>query len=268
MMDFFFSSYRLRMSLMLAVFLISAVVKTNAVAAPDRDGEKAESHQTPRECVILLHGLARTARSMAKMAEALEQEGYYVLNVDYPSREHPIEELAASVIPAAIRDCEPDAEKIHFVAHSLGAILVRYYLAGYTPPSLGRVVMLTPPNQGSEAVDMLKSMPGFYWLNGPAGGQLGTDEDSIPLQLPQVDYEVGVITGDKTINFILSWIIPGTDDGKVSIKRAQVAGMADFLITHHTHPYIMKADDVIEQTLSFLRQGRFDRSGERPATKP
>ena len=111
-------------------------------------------------------------------------------------------------------------------------------------------------------------MPGFYWFNGPAGGQLGTDEDSIPLQLPQVDYEVGVITGDRTINFNLSWIIPGADDGKVAVKRAQVEGMADFFVTHHTHPYIMKADDVIEQTLSFLRYGRFDRSGERTATQP
>lgn len=253
--------------LMFLVFLCSTVLTPQFGAAADLDDEKL-SGQPQRECVILLHGLARTSRSMEKMATALEQEGYNVLNVDYQSREQHIEELAASVIPTAVRDCGPDAVKIHFVAHSLGAILVRYYLAGNELPSLGRVVMLSPPNQGSEAVDILKKMPGFYRINGPAGGQLGTDEDSIPLQLPQVDYEVGVITGDRTINFILSGIIPGIDDGKVSIKSAQVAGMADFIVMHHAHPFIMKADDVIEQTLIFLQYGRFERDRERTATKP
>ena len=251
-----------------AVFLICVVLETAVLAASDPNDEKIVAGQPVRQCGILLHGLARTSRSMREMATALEQGGYRVLNVDYQSREQSIEELAASVIPAAIRDCGHDAEKIHFVAHSLGAILVRHYLAMNALPSLGRVVMLSPPNQGSEAVDLLKKMPGFYWLNGPAGMQLGTDADSIPLQLPQVDYEVGVITGDRTINFILSGIIPGIDDGKVSIKSAQVAGMADFIVMHHAHPFIMKADDVIEQTLFFLQYGRFERDRERTVTKP
>ena len=115
--------------LMFVVFLISAVQKTVVVAAPDKVDENVALDQSHRECVVLLHGLARTARSMRKMATALEQGGYHMLNVDYPSREHSIEELAASVIPTAIRDCGPDAVKIHFVAHSLGAIVVRYYLS-------------------------------------------------------------------------------------------------------------------------------------------
>jgi pimeloyl-ACP methyl ester carboxylesterase len=254
--------------LMFVVFLISAVLTPLVGVAADRDDEKMLAEQPQYECIVLLHGLARTSRSMQKMAIALEQGGYHILNVDYPSREHSIEELAASVIPTAIRDCGPEVEKIHFVAHSLGAILVRHYLAMNALPSLGRLVMLSPPNQGSEAVDLLKKMPGFYWLNGPAGMQLGTDENSIPLQLPPVDYEVGVITGDRSINFILSGIIPGIDDGKVAVEKAQVAGMADFMVMHHAHPFIMKADDVIEQTLIFLQYGRFEHNRERTAIKP
>ena len=134
---------------------------------------------------------------------------------------------------------------------------MRYYLANHELPSLGRVVMLSPPNQGSEVVDKLRNLPGFHWFNGPAGGQLGTDDASIPAQLPPVDYEVGVIAGDKTINFINSMLIPGEDDGKVSVKRTQVVGMVDFLITPHSHPFIMKANDVLEQTVYFLDHGHF-----------
>ncbi|WP_455222092.1 esterase/lipase family protein [Kaarinaea lacus] len=211
------------------------------------------------QCVVLLHGLARTASSMGEMEIALKENGYYVVNVDYPSREHKIEDLATTVISRSIAACEHHRpSKIHFVTHSLGGILVRYYLAHNTIDNLGRVVMLSPPNQGSEVVDALKDMPGFYLINGPAGEQLGTDDASIPNNLPPVDYDVGVITGDETINYILSMLIPGDDDGKVSIERAKVQGMLDFLIVHHSHPFIMEADDVITQTLTFLRDGKFD----------
>ena len=184
--------------------------------------------------------------------------------MDYPSRHHRVEALAMTFIPMAINDCDPESvDRIHFVTHSLGGILVRYYLAHHEIPDLGRVVMLSPPNQGSEAVDKLKKVPGFRWFNGPAFEQLGTDDAGIAAQLPPVDFEVGVMTGDRTINFINSMLIPGKDDGKVSVDRAQVAGMADFLITHHTHPLIMKAGDVIEQTVTFLKNGRFDHKASR-----
>ena len=246
------SAVSLRVILLFCTFLNMHVVACTLVEA-----------QSPRpthdECVILLHGLARTSKSMGKMEKALVQEGYRVLNVDYPSRHHRIGELATTVIPAAFNNCGPQSvSKFHFVTHSLGGILVRYYLANYELPRLGRVVMLSPPNQGSEAVDKLRKLPGFRWINGLAGEQLGTDEAGIPAQLPPVDYEVGVIAGDRTINFINSMLIPGKDDGKVSVKRTKVACMADFLITHHSHPFIMKADDVIEQTVFFLYHGRFD----------
>lgn len=219
------------------------------------------------QCVVLLHGLARTASSMEDMEEALLGKGYYVVNMDYPSREYNIEDLASSVIPESIAKCNNyNANKIHFVTHSMGGILVRHYLANDNIKNLGRVVMLSPPNQGSEVVDSLKDMPGFELINGPAGMQLGTDKASIPSQLPSVDYEVGVITGDTSINLILSTLIPGDDDGKVSIERAKVKGMADFLVVDHSHPFIMQADDVITQTISFLKFGRFEHdleNGER-----
>ena len=209
-------------------------------------------------CVILVHGLARSARSMNKMANALQRTRYNVVNLDYPSRHHPIEYLAENYFPPAIRQC--GNQKIHFVTHSMGGVLVRYYLSQHKLPKLGHVVMLSPPNQGSEVVDKLGELWAFEALNGPAGKQL-TTKNGLPNQLGAVDYPVGVITGDKSINLILSMLIPGTDDGKVSVERAKVEGMVDFLVVPHTHPLIMRSDHVIEQTLYFLRHKMFIKEG-------
>ena len=238
------------------IILFALVLSIAACATQPKPGLNTSKVD---QCVILLHGLARTSSSMETIEYALLANGYYVINVDYPSREHSIEHLASSVIPDRITTCNNHmAGDIHFVTHSLGGIIVRQFLVENKLANLGRVVMLSPPNQGSEVVDALKNIPGFYQINGPAGMQLGTDENSIPGNLPPVTYEVGVITGNETVNYILSMIIPGVDDGKVSIERAKVEGMTDFLVVGHSHPFIMKSDEVIAQTLAFLRAGQFN----------
>jgi hypothetical protein len=211
------------------------------------------------EQVILLHGLCRTSRSMVKMESALTEAGYKVRNVDYPSRSAPIEKLADDAIGKAVSDCQKDgATKIDFVTHSLGGILVRSYLARHAIPNLGRVVMLAPPNQGSEVVDKLGWLFLFKWLNGPAGNELGTDKNSTPNKLGPANFPVGIIAGDRSINWINSLLIPGSDDGKVSVERTKLPGMGDHIVIHTTHPFIMKNHEVIRQTIQFLRTGNFD----------
>ena len=210
------------------------------------------------EWVILLHGLARTKHSMTKMEKRLKAEGFAVANWGYPSRSHTVEELAEQAIPEAVGYCRKNgATTIHFATHSLGGILVRYYLKHHEIAELGRVVMLSPPNGGSEVVDKIGSNFLFGFINGPAGKQLGTAPSSLPRKLGKVTFDLGVITGNKSINFFLSRLIPGADDGKVRITNAKVEGMNDFLVVHASHPFIMKNSEAIEQTIHFLKYGEF-----------
>ncbi len=210
------------------------------------------------ECVVLLHGLARTSASMDKIGSRLEREGYIVANVDYPSREFDIESLANIAVNEGLATCGRAApSKIHFVTHSLGGILVRQYFKKNHLENLGRTVMLGPPNKGSEVVDKLKNMPGFKLINGPAGLQLGTGKQSIPNSLGPVNFELGVIAGTKSINFILSRLIPAEDDGKVSLVRAHLENESDFLAMPVSHPFMMKDDLVIENIVHFLKKGAF-----------
>ena len=215
-----------------------------------------------KENVILLHGLCRTHRSMAKIQRALTQAGYTVWNVDYPSRTAPIQTLADDAIGPAIANCRQDgATRIDFVTHSMGGILVRSYLARHSVPDLGRVVMLAPPNEGSEVVDKLGGLFLFKWINGPAGDELGTDKNSVPNRLGPARFPVGIIAGDRSFNWINSlFLIPGPDDGKVSVQRAKLAGMSDFLVLHTSHIFIKYNNEAIRQTIQFLRTGEFDKS--------
>jgi pimeloyl-ACP methyl ester carboxylesterase len=228
------------------------LLASHALAAGD------DTSASTNDCVILLHGLARTSSSMDDMEAALTDDGYQVINESYPSREYPIEELAPLAIDAGLEKCGElnEQRKVHFVTHSLGGILVRYYFENNDFEPLGRVVMLAPPNQGSEASDDLRDVPGFDLLNGPAGAQLGKGEDSVPLQLGLPDFEFAVVAGDRSIDPITSAVLPNPDDGKVSVADTKLDGMADFALVNVSHAYIMQNDEVIEMVKRFLRTGQ------------
>ena len=217
------------------------------------------------ECVILLHGLARTSRSMLSMERELGKAGYQTYNCSYPSREHPIELLSETFIPRAIEHCDKEYQphKIHFVAHSMGGILIRCYLARAHPKNLGRVVMLAPPNAGSELVDHLSRYQLFKLINGPAGKQLGTENSSLPKSLGPVDYQCGIIAGNKSLNPLTSALIPGEDDGKVSTVNTMVSGMTDYVVVPHSHTFMMNQPLVIKQTINFLDFGAFQHQEDR-----
>ncbi len=208
--------------------------------------------------VILLHGLARSDWSMQKIEKALSKQGYCVQNVSYASTSGNVEKLAVDAIESALVAC-PAGQAINFVTHSMGGILVRQYLKHHDIENLGRVVMLGPPNKGSEVIDKLRDFPGFHFIHGDAGLEMGTGAGSVPNSLGGANFDLGIIAGTRSINLFLSTMIPGVDDGKVSVENTKLDGMNDHLEMEVTHTFMMRNSSVINQVIHYLRYGKFNR---------
>jgi pimeloyl-ACP methyl ester carboxylesterase len=208
----------------------------------------------------LLHGISRTALSMRPLERGLSRAGYATLNLTYPSRRRSLADLADGLAPR-IRSFAAGLDgPFHIVTHSMGGLVARVLLARHRPQRLGRVVMLAPPNAGSEIADLLHRNPLYRGWFGPAGAQLVARRDeALSALLGGVDFELGVIAGTRSLYPLASRLLPRPNDGRVSVAATRVEGMADHLALPVSHPLIVRDGEAIRQTLAFIRDGRFTR---------
>ncbi len=209
-----------------------------------------------RESVVLVHGLGRTEQSFVVLAQRLRWAEYDVTTVGYDSRSAPLQEHAARLADA-VASCCRDAPTLHFVGHSMGGMVIRRYLADSPPATLGRVVLLAPPSQGSELAERLRQHPVAAEILGPSGRSLGTGSDDLPATLPPPAYELGIVAGNRSINPVGSAVIPGVDDGAVALDRVGVPG-APIVILPRSHTFIMNSRHAADAVIRFLQTGAFE----------
>lgn len=225
--------------------------------APQTISPDAASVQ--KEHVVILHGIYRSSKHMEKLEIALEKAGYGVLNLDYPSTKRDLSGLTDFIADKIRKNVPENAKKVHFIGYSMGGLLVRSVINADKPENLGRVVLMATPNRGSEVANFLKGFPLYRWLYGPAGQQLVTEPgDDIAQLLGSVDYKPGIIAGYRSIDpFSSLFLLPGLDDGKVTVESTKIEGMGDFILLPASHTFFPKNNAVIEQTIYFLRHGKF-----------
>jgi pimeloyl-ACP methyl ester carboxylesterase len=219
------------------------------------------SHYPAQDGVILIHGLARSPRSMDRMCRSVEFEGYATLNVDYPGHMD-LAAIADLVSENAADWIAQITGDVHFVTHSMGGLIARVLIARHRPNRLGRVVMLAPPNQGSEIADLLSGTWPYQRLLGPAAMQLTTREtESLGMALGAIDFPLGIIAGSRSVDPVGYSVLPRPNDGKVTVERTKLAGMTDHIVLPATHMFMMRNPAVIAAAIRFLRDARFAEVG-------
>ncbi|MCB1721305.1 MAG: alpha/beta hydrolase [Rhodospirillales bacterium] len=238
-----------------------------------------------KDFVVLLHGILRSKLDMLPLEKFLEKNGFETINILYPSREMSLEEITSFVkdtieehisqshlssdeTQGASRSktyasdaatlSEGKERRLNFVTHSMGGLIARYFIATHKPENLGKVVMLGPPNTGSEFADFLNDNkwlgPIFRSIFGPASAQLKTNYKHID---GDITYPLGIIAGSTSINPLAPWILDGQHDGIVPVERTKIAGMSDHIVIPANHSFMMFSPDVMKQTLYFLENSAF-----------
>lgn len=209
------------------------------------------------EYVIILHGIFRSSFHMRHLARFLNENEYDVLNLDYPSTKFPLQDLV-EITWQNICERLTENRTTHLVGYSMGGLLVRAILSKYRPENLGRVVLLATPNKGSEVADFWQNKWIYKKLYGVAGQQLITNQEGIKNLFKPIDYELGVVAGDFSIDPFSSYLIKGKDDGKVSVESTKVKGMKDHVVVSAGHTFFPHNSEVHAQTLHFLKHGNFE----------
>ncbi|GJE54172.1 MULTISPECIES: esterase/lipase family protein [Methylobacterium] len=218
----------------------------------------AESETIAPEGVVLLHGTVRRAASMGRIEQAFRAAGYATLNLDYPARQASLGVIAGMLSPE-IETFTTRISRLHVVTHSMGGLVARALITRHRPRNLGRVVMLAPPNGGSEVADALHRLRPYRRFFGPSGAQLVTRRsEGLARLLGTVDYPLGIIAADRSLYPLESlFLLPGPNDGRVTVARTRVPGMSGHITLHTTHPMMMWNRRVIREALHFVREGRF-----------
>jgi triacylglycerol lipase len=209
-------------------------------------------------CVILLHGLGRSHHSMSSLETTLKQSNYVVINRSYPTTKLSIKELAESYIQPMVTDClNSNPDKIMFITHSLGGLVLEKFLENNTIPNLSHVVMLSPPHHGSPLADALFKNWLYKFVMGPAGQELITKNKHITSSIQQAE-KFGIIAGNYNLIPFTNAFFHEENDGKVSISSAKTTEMTDFIILPVSHTFMMKNKFTKKQILYFLKYGKFD----------
>ncbi len=223
---------------------------------PNRAKEHALSKEKER-WVVLVHGVLRSSSSMSKIQNALREKGYHTHSFEYNSRKETIKSITHRLHKDISNISKRNVESISFVTHSFGTLVVRYYLANHDLKKKGRFVMIAPPNKGSQWARILGRLSLYNWALGVAGEKVQDVEKSIPKIMAPPPLEFGVISGGSGTKFGINPLLPGDDDGTVTVEETKLEGMKDFIQVRGQHSLLLVQKSVIDNVIAFLEEGKF-----------
>ena len=222
-------------------------------------------HRTDKDIFIVFHGIYGEDKDLEQISKVLTDKGYPVVNIQYPTTEENIEQMTEKYISSIIEEHSKNLNrinferksrnekeiKLNFIVHSMGSVLLRYYLKTHEVSNIGKVLFISPPSHGSHLSDNFISDSLLYFI-GPAVAQIKTDKNSFVNTLGEPDYQCYILTGDHSDNFIYSLIIPGNDDGMIPLTTARLQNCIIKTIENTTHTTILKSEDTFKEIENYF----------------
>ena len=231
------------------ILLSGCVTGNNPVTKPDPLDEIVVKKDAT---IVLLHGQGRTRLSMLVLCKRLRSAGYQTLNFPYNQTIHSLDEISGQLVEFIGQKVK--TSDYHLIGHSLGNVIIRNAFRKEYPDGLGKIVMLAPPNQPAHLAKLLKKNPVYRIFTGDSGQKLSEEDFYSDLPVPTVPF--GVIAGDKGQSLTFS----EPNDAVVTVESTKLDGMADWILLHHGHTFIMNCKDTFEHCRHFLEEGSFKQS--------
>ena len=213
--------------------------------------------------VILVHGLLMSGHVFYPVGAHLARQGFLSILYDYPTRRACVEEHGAALCAFIEKEMESmresEAGKLHFVTHSMGGLLLRVALRQLSPgtrSAIGRIVMITPPNKGSDVAEAVLRKLFFAEKIVKCLPDLSSVPHSFANTFPEPDetFEIGIIAGSH--------------DRKVAVPSTHLAHERDHLILQSSHTAILFRKQTVHQTVHFLLHGTFEHHLKQGDLKP
>ena len=234
------------------ILLSGCVIGNNPVTKPDPLDEIVVKKDAT---IVLLHGQGRTRLSMVVLGKRFRSAGYQTLNFPYNQTIRSLDEISGQLVEFIGQKVK--TSDYHLIGHSLGNVIIRNAFRKDYPAGLGKIVMLAPPNQPAHLAKRLKKNLIYRLFTGDSGQKLSEEKFYRDLPIPRVPF--GVIAGDKGQSLTFS----EPNDGVVTVGSTKLEGMADWILLHHGHTFIMNCKDTFEHCVRFVESGRF----KQPASK-
>lgn len=194
--------------------------------------------------VLLIHGLFMGSWILSFIASHLRREGYRCYGYDYPTRirrmDHHGKELADRL------QLWPE-KRFDVVTHSMGGLILREALsrAPELQERIGRIVMIAPPNQGSD-------LARFWREKFPVAERLVVPLSDLSSESGSPVYGLPNLPGELEFG-----VLAAENDHAVSEERTHLAGEREHRILPGRHTSILFRKRTAETVGHFLRHGNF-----------
>ena len=207
------------------------------------------------ELIVLVHGFFRTYRHMAYLEAGLREAGYRTFSARLPALLRSLDDCAAA-LGEQIVESAAGAGRIHFVAHSMGGLIVREHLYRAGCERVGRCVFIATPHRGSTLADIFGRVPLLGRVMRPLADLTPAARAAVtPIG---ADVDIGLLAGTDNNLLLGKWFLSPESDGRVELASVGTEDARELLALPLGHNDIHHHPRTLALVQSFLRSGRFE----------